>query len=254
MRIPLLSLVCLALPSWSCHTVTPAGYGWLQDSLDGQDAGDPEAVPVLVPEGEATEEPAPSGPYPTGFLLGFRTTRSSVQDDFDGESILVGPSDAIAIPRFDEGSGQGFGLGYVFEGSSIEFYLDKDDLDGEFLGIDVQGTMRSCGIRTRTLAGPRLFADRLSPHIVMGLAVHAVTVLNGASNGVTVGDGELTGAAFELGLGASLAVNRYLILRADYILRCQGFTEASGLGSALPLGDDLQSIEPLILFGIDLVL
>ncbi len=76
----------------------------------------------------------------------------------------------------------------------------------------------------------------------------------GSSDGVAVGEGELTGLGFDVGSGASVALYKHLTFFTDYFYRCITFTNGSGVvGDDVPLGDNLDSVEPVLMFGLNLV-
>lgn len=178
--------------------------------------------------------------YADGFSLAVYGVRHAMGGDFDGSTALVGPLDLIVLPDYDAGLGLGASIGIKSSGGSLDMYLEATEHDGDFGGLDIGGKLVNFGFRGRFVPGrfdsP---SQRWQPYFLVGLAFNLLTIEDGSTDGVQVGDGELTGFSLEAGGGGLVNLAEHLALRLDVGYRWTRFDSAEGVAGSGTLDDSV---------------
>lgn len=202
---------------------------------------DPTAGPLFdgsdAPLPQAAAKPAT---YADGFALGVYGVRHALGGDFDGTMAIVGPLDLIVLPDYDAGVGFGASLGLKSSGGSFDMYLEATEHKGDFGGLDIDGQMVNFGVRGRIVPG-RFDSNtqRWQPYFLLGAALNILTVEDGSTDGVEVGDGSLTGFSLEAGGGGLVNLAKHVALRLDVGYRWTRFSSADGVVGSGTLDDSV---------------
>jgi opacity protein-like surface antigen len=216
----------------------PAERGWSDASLAArrQDAPAPSSA------SSSSSKSAPSGPrFAEGFSVGVYAAAQTLSGDFDGASVLVSPVDLIVLPDFDSGLGLGVSMGLKTSGGALDLYFESLAFDGDFGGLELDAELANFGIRGRFVPG-RFDAptQRWQPYFLWGLALNLLTIEDGSTDGVSVGDGDLTGFSGELGGGLLYNVSHHVAFRLDLGYRWTRFGSADGVAGSGTLDDSVK--------------
>lgn len=138
-----------------------------------------------------------------GFYLGLHGTWAQLDRDFDGETVLVGADETIAIPDADDGAGLGLAIGHRWERNALELDVSVIQHDGTLPGGVPGGDVTYTAVD----ANWRYFFrhDRhLQPFVQATLGLAFASLEDASADNLTaeIGDADLAGV--ELGLGGGL--------------------------------------------------
>jgi len=201
------------------------GAGFVQDAPKPQAAGGAHASSPAV-----AAAPAKDGFY----LAGFAARSQVSSSDLDGSTVLTDGSGVILLPELDDGDGFGFAVGARTGSNAWELSYVRTDHDVQFLGAS--GEAQFC---TFNLDFKHYFRTehKLQPNLLFGLAIPTLTVEDGASDGVTVDDGEFIGIGLNLGAGLSYFFNPHVGLVSQLVYRYADLTSAEGGGMSGTIED-----------------
>jgi hypothetical protein len=196
--------------------------------------------PTLPP---VEREPVKAFPR-EGLYVGFQAGALEIFGDFDGETSLVDdpmtPTNFVLIPDLDAGATYGISLAYRWKRFEVEVLFGASEHDGTFLGASGYDTE----IRYFDLLFKQYWwIDKaIQPYLLAGLGVSEATIDNGATDTVITEDAELEdGVALDLGVGLALYLGPWASVFGQAMWRFSSFGTADGLGSPLPISDNLDS-------------
>jgi opacity protein-like surface antigen len=170
-----------------------------------------------------------------GFFAGLEAPYTMMWGDLNGEKALVGSKDTILLPDIDGGLGYGLFVGMgVSETASWEISFMQTFHDGRWKGLkaDVHYFMIDANGKLYFRTG-----RALRPYGLAGFGLHIVDIHNGSTNGSDVGDGLLTGTAFNLGAGADYYLRPEVSIGGAAVLRYVLFRNARGVKSSGTIDD-----------------
>ncbi len=241
---PTLALAWCLLSTAACSTPPTSHHPRLDSALarspegarslfEEQDGVDADAQPQLraLTRASSTE-------YASGFAIAIYGVHHSVGGDFDGQTVVVSPSDVTVLPDLDAGLGAGASFGLKTPGGGFELYVESADFGGDFGGLDVDASMINIGLRGRLVPGrfdsPQ---QRWQPYFLAGLALALLTVEDGSTDGAVVDDGEFTGFSCELGVGGLVNLSKHFALRLDLGYRWTEFTSVDSVAFSGTIDD-----------------
>jgi outer membrane protein W len=185
-------------------------------------AGGTGAAPLQV-----SSLPGGGSPGRGGFYFELHGAWAELGGDFDGSTALTGASDTVFVP--DAGSGTGFGLaiGRRWDRQAVELSFTQTQHDGSISGApggDV--TYDSVDLDWRYFFRPE---EKLQPFFQAGIGAAFATLEDASTNGVSVGDADLSGAELALGGGAEYYLGEHWSLGVRALYRFAFFDTAKGV-------------------------
>lgn len=230
-RLSLGTVLLLGAAGAGCSSPRRAPVQWNLVSTEAAPEGPPGAA---ARRAQATD---PDAGYRTeffaadGIYLGARGHWSSLGDDFDGDTTLVGPADTIEIPDAGDGTGYELALGWLSRGWAMELSYSRITYDGTIASSDADVDYEA--ITWNFLRYLRC-NEPLQPYFVIGF-VFPWAELEDASLGQ---DAELdNGFGVDGGLGLAWWFGANLALDVRALYTYQFFEEAEGAFSSGTIDD-----------------
>jgi len=167
---------------------------------------------------------------------------STVGGGFDGQSYYNVDSGAefIIIPRLNPGFGAGGLLGYRASNWAYEaggFYTPaSSSFGGSVFDTSTLGF-------TFDVQWLPFTSTNFQPYLAAGVGISTLTVRNGSTDGVDVGDGTFYLGGFRVGLGIEVWMNRQFFLRFQGIYRIDRVVAVQGVNDRdrIDLNDPLNA-------------
>lgn len=168
-------------------------------------------------------------PARSGFYFDVHGTWAQLGGDFDGNTLLVGSSDSIAVPDADSGLGFGIAAGHRWDRYALELAFTLTTHEGSIPGAP--GGDVDYGVLE--LNGRYFFRteERLQPFVLGGIGIAVATLEDASTDGVRVGDADLTGLELGLGGGLEYFLGEHWSLGLRALYRFTSFDEAEGVAS-----------------------
>ena len=177
-------------------------------------------VSCVAPDGEPF--PPSDGLYLRG---GFQ--RVSQGGDFDGNTALVGPGEAVVIPNVDDGTGYEAAIGLRGDAVDFEFVYGVSSSDGSVLGTpDFDFDRQTFDINMRLNL---LREGRFRPYLLLGVGYMQGDIKNGTLIGSALSDADLSGLSVPVGIGLETFLTPHLSIDVRGSGRLGSYASANGL-------------------------
>jgi len=173
----------------------------------------------------------------SGFYIGLSGVHNTVEsDDFDGETVLVGPSDIILVPDVDDGTGFKIVLGARSSSSAAEISYIKSDHDITFLGASGDGELTLWNLDWKLFFQTK---KRVQPFFLLGFNFSEFTAKDSSSDGINVGDAKFKGVGLNAGAGLAYYFNPRAAITAGATYRWITYGRAKGIVGSGDLPEDI---------------
>ncbi len=162
----------------------------------------------------------------TGFYVGLSLPYNNISGDFNGDTVLVGPSDIIIVPKIEDDYGFGILLGVTSGQGAGELSYLRTTHDASFLGGkgEVEYNMVNIDGKYYFLAHARV-----QPYLLLGLSFPWLIIKDGSASSSAVGDATFTGIGFNLGTGIAYYLHPRVSINAGINYKPLWYTRAEGV-------------------------
>src|SRR5690242_11121240 len=168
----------------------------------------------------AQDDGPPPGYAAQGTYIGIEPLINTTFDGitFDGQGVyqeIGGPQIGI-LPKLDRKNTLRVVVGFRSRPLALEFSYERATHGGTFLGLPVDSVSQAFNIDSRWFFNT---AHRLQPHILIGLSFPLLTVKDGVTDGVEIGDARWRATGLNTEVGVSYFVTPHAGVSVGYAYR-----------------------------------
>jgi opacity protein-like surface antigen len=167
-----------------------------------------------------------------GFYVGANLIYNTLGGDFDGDSVLTSDTEAIVVPKVDNGTGWGIVLGVRQRDVSFELGYQQSTSDASLQGV-APTTEATLHILDLDLKKHFNTTEKVQPYLLFGINIPWLVAKDCAvayDNGVyDVSDATFYGYGLNVGGGVSYYVNPQLAVNMGVKYRWSQFASAEGV-------------------------
>ncbi len=147
---------------------------------------------------------------------------------FDGLTLYerIGGTEVAILPRLDRQTTLRALVGFRSRPLALEFGFERARHGGTFDDLPVRSTLTAFNVDGRFFFRT---AERVQPHLVLGIAIPLLRVEDGSFDDPLLGDARWRGTGLNTEVGVTVFLNRRLGVSAGYVYRPIWFTTVRGV-------------------------
>jgi hypothetical protein len=147
---------------------------------------------------------------------------------FDGETLYerVGGTEVAILPRLDEQTTMRVLVGFRSRPLALEFSYERARYGGTFVDAPVESVLSAFNVDGRFFFRT---AERVQPHLLIGLSVPILRVEDGSFDDPLLGDAKWRGTGLNTEVGVTVFVSPRVGVSVGYVYRPIWFTTVRGV-------------------------
>ncbi len=155
-----------------------------------------------------------------GFYLGVSVPRNAIEGSFDGETVLTGGGELIAVPKVASSFGYGFLFGGRTGQSALEVGYLRSRHNVTFLEAPGKADYHILNLDARYYLSAKSAAQ---PFVLIGATLDWLIVKEGSASETEVGDATFQGGGFSIGGGLAIYLHPRVSLSGEAAYRLIGY-------------------------------